>query len=280
MSGKDAGSQSVSPEVRPDHFCIRVDDLLAATRAWEALGFIVTQGSNTGGGGGNALIVFSDGVYIELVKMPAVNRLMKPLVKIPGLLARVLSGERAFLQRFLRHWTLALPGKWIDWCLAASPLESKVEEAKTRGVNIPVPPYTFSRKTAGGGEAKWRMVGTLEPNLPFLIEDVPGFMPRAPIRLGGHHPNGAYALRRVVVGSREPEKTLAALAALTGLEAGKQQITIGSIDFVIELEADRVFTGPLELVFSTTDAERDGDRLDTALTGGARISLEADTSGS
>ncbi len=47
----DAPGRSGPPALTPDHFCILVDDLLAATRRWEALGFIVTQAGASAGGG-------------------------------------------------------------------------------------------------------------------------------------------------------------------------------------------------------------------------------------
>lgn len=270
----DAPARSATPALRPDHFCILVEDLLAATRAWEALGFIVTQ-AGASAAGSNALIVLADGTYIELIQLPSprVRRAFLAVAQPTGLLARMLSGDKAFMRRFVEHWTTAPRGQWIDWCLAADPLDAAVAAARTRGVAIDASPYTHERRTAGGDRVKWRMVGTLDPDLPFLIEDVPGHVRRAPIRLGGRHPNGATALGEVIVGAPKPEATLAALAALSGAAVTDDRVTIGGVTFRVEPAADRRFAGPVELVVTTEEAALDGTRLDPALTGGARLRL-------
>lgn len=276
----DAPGRSGPPTLTPDHFCILVDDLLAATRRWEALGFIVTQ-AGASAGGGNALIVLADGVYIELVQLPSPRsrRAFLAVARPIGLVDRMLDGDKAFMRRFVVHWTPAPRGCWVDWCLAAAALEPAVEAARARGVAIDVPPYTHERRTAGGDRVAWRMVGTLDPGLPFLIEDIPGPAPRAPIRLGARHPNGATGLAAVIVGAPDPGATLAELAALSGAEIRGDGIAIGGVVFTVEAAPGRRVAGPAELVVTTETAALDGTLLDPALTGGARLRLAAQDGG-
>ena len=261
---------------KPDHFCIIVDDLVAATRNFEALGFIVTQGSNTGGDSANAFVIFQDGVYIELVRLdkPGFRKFLLGLTHPTGLMKLMFRGDKTFIRRFLRYWTVAPRGHWADWCLAAKPLDGAIAQARERGLDLAPLPYTHHRYRADGACVKWRMGGGVDPSLPFLIEDVEGYAERAPIRLGARHPNGAGRLAGVVLGSNDPSATLGRLESLTGAESADGVLLVGGVP--VHIEHDPAFPMPLpkELILNTDDPDADEQRLDPALTGGALITLK------
>ena len=261
---------------KPDHFCILVDDLLVATRNFEALGFIVTQGSNTGGDSGNALVIFRDGVYLELVQMdkPGLRKILLGLTRPTGLIKLLFGGDRMFIQRFLLHWTVVPRGIWADWCVAATPLDDAIAQGRQRGLDLAPMPFTHQRFRADGACVKWRMGGGLEPSLPFLIEDVEGYAERAPVRLDGRHPNGAGRLAGVVLGSHDPAATMQRLETLTGLKSADGVLVIGTVPVRVEHDPAFPTALPKELIFSSDDPDAAEQRLDPKLTGGAQIAIQ------
>ncbi|MEM1132765.1 MAG: VOC family protein [Pseudomonadota bacterium] len=274
MSQKSPSVEASEPVVAPDHFCIVVDDLQKAIQDYEALGFTVLPGVQKKNSG-NALIGLADGVYIELAQVPRTIMRLLRMSRHIGLLSLLLSGKRAMMKRIVLHWGNAEAGQWIDWCLSTRALEDSIATAQAQAVPIAPLPFTFQRPTADGGMAKWRMTGTIDTGLPFLIEDVPGYAPRVPLTLEHPHKNGASQLLRVVVGSSDPKETLAGLSVICGIAADNDRITIRGVDFIVEHAPDKAMAGPLELVLSTTDESHAGQLLDTRLTGGAKIRLES-----
>ncbi|MEM8988706.1 MAG: VOC family protein [Pseudomonadota bacterium] len=262
--------------IKVDHFCIMVDDLLTATRNFEALGFIVTQGSNTGGKSGNALIVFENKVCIELVCFGnhRFRKVLLALTEPTGLLKRMFTGEKTLMRRFLKHWTVASKGVWADWCLAATPLEDIISAARKRGLELAEQPFTHERFKADGGHVKWRMGGGLDVSLPFLIEEIEDSAERVPIRLNARHPNGARRLTRVILGSAHPEQTIKDLEALTGLKRNGPILNIDGVEIKVEQDSAYKTALPKELIFCTDGADFTAKTLDTALTGGAAITVQ------
>ena len=53
-----------------DHIVIAVADLDAAVRDYTALGFTVLPGGEHPRGSRNALVVFADGAYLEIIAFP------------------------------------------------------------------------------------------------------------------------------------------------------------------------------------------------------------------
>lgn len=261
--------------VTPDHFCIVVADLGKAIQGFQSAGFTITAGAESSGGS-NALIGFDDGTYIELMcfPRPRLQSILLAITRPLGLIDLILSGNRKILQRFIRHWTNAPRGEWVDWAFRASPLLDAAERGREAGIDIVPEAYPYQRPNADGDTAKWSMIGTVDTSVPFLIEDAPGFAPRVPRGEDDLHQNGAHRLKSVIIATPQPEHTLADLRKLTGGTIERDRILIGEVSFVVEAAPERRMAAPLELVFSVrTGAISDG-LIDQKHTGGARIRLE------
>ncbi|MEM9055672.1 MAG: VOC family protein, partial [Pseudomonadota bacterium] len=245
-----------------------------AIRDFEALGFTMTKGAESDSGH-NALIVFEDGTYIELMHFPKakLQSFMLAVTRPLGLVNLILSGEKEILRRFILHWKNAPRGHWVDWCFAATPIDHAVAHARRSGIMMTEASYAHERPNAEGETAKWRMNGTTEPSIPFLVEDFPEAASRAPIPDTHAHTNGAVKLKQVIIGSPDPDETLNHLSALTGAQIVDNQVEVNGVLFTCEPEAERNFAGPKELILSTGTNKAEHGLLDTRKTGGARIRL-------
>lgn len=263
------------PTFKPDHFCIKSNDLLTSTRSFEAAGFIVTQGSDTGGGSGNCFVILQEKVCIEIVRQgPGV--ILKPMsafLKVTGLMNLMFSGHKKFIRRLLVHWVRARTGGYMDWCFAANPLEQAIADARARGVDVTPEPFTHGRQKGDGTKTTWRLAGGLDTSLPFLIEEIEESAERIPIRLDARHPNGASKLDEVVIGTPDPAATIKGLEMLTGEKGEGNTIKIGYTNF--RAEHDPSFKTPLpkELIFTSDNPSAEEKRLDPKLTGGAQITI-------
>src|SRR5436190_10388386 len=99
-----------------DHIVILVHDLAVASADYAALGFTVTPGGeHTGGATHNALVVFADDTYLELI---------------------------AFLQPAPQHnwWHHVAAGEGlIDFALLPGAIEADIATARERGLPIDGP---------------------------------------------------------------------------------------------------------------------------------------------
>jgi len=204
-----------------DHIVILVDDLAAAAADYTALGFTVTPGGeHTGGATHNALVVFADDAYLELIafKRPAPEH----------------------------HWYRhsALGEGLIDFALLPTMIEADLAAACERGLAIEGP-FPGGRLRPDGKQVAWQTGRTPTPDLPFLCADVTPRELRVPAGAARVHANGvtgivsltvavadlgaSVARYRALLGTAEREDSSALAAARTGAFAlGHTTITLAT----------------------------------------------------
>jgi catechol 2,3-dioxygenase-like lactoylglutathione lyase family enzyme len=163
-----------------DHAVIAVSDLDRAISGYEKLGFTVLRGGeHPRRGSVNALIVFQDGTYFELIAFP------KP---VPG----------------FRWWEVlqkAGPG-FADFALLPANMERDLEEARARGFEAgPIEPG--GRVTPEGKRAEWQTARPLAGDLPFLCGDISPRPLRVPEGKVREHANGVLGIAKIVIAVRD-----------------------------------------------------------------------------
>lgn len=136
-----------------DHALIAVDDLDAAMRTFQRLGFhVVRGGQHPNHGTHNALVPLSDGCYLELI----------------GVWDRALASRYPHTNRIVE--ALNNPNRLALFALDADDLDADVQAIRKRGLAIsdPVP---GERERPDGERVAWRTAHRDDPRLPFLIED-------------------------------------------------------------------------------------------------------------
>jgi catechol 2,3-dioxygenase-like lactoylglutathione lyase family enzyme len=159
-----------------DHLVIAVPDLDAAIKTYRDLGFAVTAGGrHTGVGTDNALIVFRDSAYLELVgfyEPRPDHRWWEPLHKGGGL---------------------------VDFCLQTDDFAGDAERLRQAGVDLGEPEPRH-RQRPDGVEVRWTCAlarGAHRGVAPFLLAEETGRDARVPS--GCAHPNGTSGIGRVTV---------------------------------------------------------------------------------
>ena len=175
-----------------DHIVILVDDLAAAAADYTALGFTVTLGGeHTGGATHNALVVFADDAYLELIsfKRPAPEH----------------------------HWYRhsALGEGLIDFALLPTMIEADLAAARERGLAIEGP-FPGGRLRPDGQQVAWQTGRTLRPDLPFLCADVTPRALRVPAGAARVHANGVTGIMGLTVAVADLGASVARYRALLG----------------------------------------------------------------
>ena len=176
-----------------DHVVILVADLDAAIVDYAALGFNVQPGgTHADGATHNALIVFGDGSYLELI---------------------------AFLKPESPHrwgaWARRGHEGFIDFALLPDLVGRVVEEARARGL-ILEGPIDGGRLRPDGQRLQWQIATPPTADLPFLCGDV---TPRAlrvregDVRL---HANGVTGIASLTVAVADLDASLGRYRALLG----------------------------------------------------------------
>ncbi len=130
-----------------DHLVIYVRDLEQAIRDYGALGFSVfAGGDHPGGATHNALVVFADGAYLELIAFK------QAVPEHPWWHKAQRSGEGL-----------------LDYALLPSAIEQDVMQARRRGLRIEGP-NQGGRTRPDGVEIVWQTARST-PDLPFLCGD-------------------------------------------------------------------------------------------------------------
>lgn len=138
-----------------DHIVIAVHDLESAIADYAALGFHVLRGGDhPGRTTHNALVVFQDGSYFELIAW------------------RAPSPEERWWQLLQRH------GEGIvDFALLPRSTAVTVEEARARGLALEGP-VDGGRVRPDGERLRWQIARPATADLPFLCGDL---TPSAPL---------------------------------------------------------------------------------------------------
>jgi hypothetical protein len=193
-----------------DHVIIAVNDLDTASETFRTAGFTVLPGgTHASGATHNALIVFHDGTYLELMALT-------------GEPAKPVTADYSFL--------FAHGEGVVGLCLSSDGLEADVAAIRTRGISI-------SELTEGGRlrpdgvEMRWLTAWVEGEPLPFLIEDVtPRVLRVTDIPAYTTHANGAAGIRGMSIetGANEISARFDAVFGLPEVVTGSRLYTCGT----------------------------------------------------
>lgn len=218
-----------------DHIVIAVGDLDRAIANYTALGFnVVRGGDHPGRSSHNALVVFADGTYFELIAFKAPAR-----------------DDRWW------QWVSKLGEGLVDFALLPQDTAASLAAAESRGLPYQGP-FDGGRLRPDGVELRWQ---TARPasgtDMPFLCGDITPRALRVPEGAARVHPNGATGIACVLIGVHSLSASLQRYRALLG-DSTAAQI---SAPFVVpggslELATVRIGTSTLVLASPLTAGDR------------------------
>lgn len=269
--------------LRLDHLVVLVRDLDALVHNYRSLGFTVMPGGqHADGATHNALIVFHDDTYLELVAFTdraALTRLR--MIKRLGLLQWGVPQEPSFGRR-LRLRGARREGL-VDFVLLPAAIEQDIEAMRTRGLSIDGP-FSGGRVRPDGQDVAWQLGFPHASELPFLCADVTARALRVPAGNERTHANGALGIANVTVVVADLSTATQSYTAFLGTEPASRQIeasvprrvvfTVGSstIALVAGDRCERQLIGSMSASLRAEDGAR-ATPLDRRLTGGAHIDL-------
>ncbi len=181
-----------------DHVVILVHDLAAACEDYTNLGFTVAPGGeHTDGATHNALIVFADGSYLELLAFRG---------SVPA-------------HRWWRH--TAIGEGLIDWALLPSAIADDIAQAGQHGARFEGP-IAGGRQRLDGQELAWEMGIPYTADLPFLCGDVTPRELRVPEGALRTHANGALGIAGITIAVSKIKTSLPRYRALLPTQSHKQ----------------------------------------------------------
>jgi len=222
-----------------DHVVIVVSDLGRATRDFTDAGFIVAAGGvHDVIPTRNALILFEDGGYLELLaprddEARESLRVRSARKGWPAELRRASAIARRFLPQLVGREGVA------DFIFRVENLRRAAAEMRRRGV-VASGPVAMSRERADHVRLEWELLLPAEARLPFFIEDRTPRELRVPndpaIR---SHPNGAAGVMEMTVKVREVAPGALAYADLFDARPhadaeGSAHLELGGIRVVLE----------------------------------------------
>jgi hypothetical protein len=242
-----------------DHVVIAVSDLDTAIADYRALGFTVYPGGvHHGGVSHNALVIFADGSYFELIAY----RQAAPDVRWWQVLSKAGEG-------------------FVDFALLPEDTARNVTEARGRGIDLDGP-IAGGRLRLDGARLDWQIVRPKSTDLPFWCGDITPRTLRVPEGDMRKHANNVTGIASLRVAVTDVAKTAARYEALAGAAAvtrinGSAQVVLGETAF--ELAGDeaarahvaRRGEGPMSLRLRGGAAST----LDTKLAHGAALSTGA-----
>ena len=179
-----------------DHVVIAVNDLDRAVRDYQSLGFTVYPGGvHHGGVSHNALVVFADGAYFEIIAYR----------------------EDAPTNRWWRVLTTAGEGI-VDFALLPDNTAKDLEAARGRGLNLEGP-TPGGRLRLDGARLDWQIVRPVTTDLPFWCGDITPRELRVPEGGIRHHANGVTGISRVRVLVADVAASTERYRALVGPQA-------------------------------------------------------------
>lgn len=183
--------------LRLDHIVIAVGDLAQTMTDYRALGFtVLTGGQHAGRTSHNALVVFADGAYLELIawRAPAEN------------------------ERWYRVHAAHGDGL-VDFALLPQDTATMLMQAQARGLATLTGPLNGQRLRPDGVQLQWQTARHTTPDVPFLCGDITPRALRVPEGEVRSHANGALGVDRVVVAVHDLDASFARYQALLGDEA-------------------------------------------------------------
>ena len=205
-----------------DHVVIAVHDLDRSIADYRSLGFTVNPGGrHPGRSSHNALIVFADGAYIELIAWQA-----------------AAPEER---------WWRLLQSRgegFVDFALLPGDTATAIDAARSRGLATIIGPVEGGRVRPDGMALQWRTARQASHDLPFLCGDVTARNLRVPEGEARQHPNGvsgvaglSIAVQDVGVSVERYRALLGPAVAVTissrGAQSAQASFLLGSTRFTL-----------------------------------------------
>lgn len=255
-----------------DHIVIAVQDLERTIADYQSLGFNVLRGGeHPGRSTHNALVVFADGAYFELIAW------------------RAPAPDERWWQQLQQHGE-----GLVDFALLPSETSAVVAAARAHGLSYEAP-YEGGRLRPDGAQLRWRNARPPSHDLPFLCGDLTERVLRVPEGPARVHPNGVTGVARLEVAVQDLQASLARWRALLGegvdvgalrvsADGSTQQVSLGlgTTELVLAapvqaagLLAQRLATrgeGPYAVVLSVPQ-QAVAEGLDEVATHGVRIEL-------
>jgi catechol 2,3-dioxygenase-like lactoylglutathione lyase family enzyme len=241
-----------------DHIVILVDDLAAASADYAGLGFTVMPGGeHVGGDTHNALVIFADDAYLELI---AFRR------TAPG-------------HRWWRH--TAAGGGLVDYALLPGAIEQDIAAARERGAAYEGP-TPGGRLRPDGQQVSWQIGAPPTADLPFLCGDVTPRVLRVPEGDLRRHANGVGGIAGVTIAVNDLDASAARYRALLGggqpgpiFRLGAATITLAGPDGGAISQRLAARGEGIHALALRTDAAANAGPLDLGRTHGALIELVA-----
>ena len=238
-----------------DHLVLFVDDLTTAITRFESKGFTVTPGG-TNGPTHNALIVFSNDTYIELIALQSSRaRLVMRSLRHVGVLAMRRWLKRD-LQTRLLDW-MSGPQGLIDLCLRGTELNDISHLSPLSGIGL-TDPVQFKRHRPDGLVVQWTLRGANERRQPFFIQDVTPIDYRIPAGDVRIHPNGALGISEVRTGELiEPSVSNVRITHDSKLRSGSMSVTIvNECEAIDHIHGPEFFNADIYLLPKSSDQQK------------------------
>ena len=185
-----------------DHIVILVSDLAAASADYSALGFTVLPGGeHTVGATHNALVIFADDTYLELI---------------------------AFKHPEPGHywWRHSAAGEGlVDYALLPSAAAADIAAARARGVAY-AGPTDGGRLRPDGQQVAWQLGMPPTGDLPFLCGDVTPRELRVPEGTARQHPNSVIGIASLTIAVDDLAASVARYRALLDRDPVEQRPTL------------------------------------------------------
>ena len=183
-----------------DHLVVVVKDLEKATSIFRDKGFYVSPGGSHGLTI-NALILFEEGPYIELIAMK--SNLLRKIFKILHFFRFLKVIEflaPSLMHRFINWFTQSNGIR--DICFSDSNFKYNIFPETKKGETL-LPKKKFYRETLSGEKAEWYLTGYEMHSLPFFIEDITNKEIRFPIDNSDTNKINTGFISKVIVNVKE-----------------------------------------------------------------------------
>ena len=229
-----------------------MDDLTKAITRFESKGFTVTPGG-TNGPTHNALIVFSNVTYIELIALQSSRaRLIMRSLRGLGVLT-LRQWLKRDLQTRLLDW-MSGPQGLIDLCFRGTELNEISHSSPLSGLGL-TDPVQFKRHRPDGIVVQWTLRGANNRRQPFFIQDATPIDYRIPAGDVRIHPNGAVGISEVRTGELiEPSVSNVRITHDPTLQPGSLSVTIvNELDFIDHIQGPDFFNANVHLLPKSSD---------------------------
>ncbi len=240
------------PELKFDHAVFVVPNLEQGVRQFHDLGFTVVKGGSHGITH-NALIMFSDDSYIELLAFKSIIFVgFFKLLSLTGILNLIIRQRKDIHWRLLQ-WMKGIYG-CVDWAVRTDNLTANTNRMKKLAEITS--PRKFSRIKSDGSKIMWTLGGVKDMDVPFLIEDITPSKDRL-VTSGQNHHNGSLFVRKVAITPKNTHLALQRISTLFGYRVDGNEsvpdLKIGETKLCISKALSPTSRVSLEIAYSGSE---------------------------